>query len=136
MVIVMKPSATKNDIKNIEGILKKLGLDVHISTGSERTIIGVIGDKRLLADTPLELMPGVDRLVPIVEPYKLAGKTFKPESTVIQIKDVAIGGKKLVIIAGPCAVENYEQIIQNAKFSESRGVQFVRGGAYKPRRSP
>ena len=120
MVIVMKPSATKNDIKNIEGILKKLGLDVHISTGSERTIIGVIGDKRLLADTPLELMPGVDRLVPIVEPYKLAGKTFKPESTVIQIKDVAIGGKKLVIIAGPCAVENYEQIMQTAKFIKSR----------------
>ncbi|MGI6189574.1 MAG: 3-deoxy-7-phosphoheptulonate synthase [Clostridiales bacterium] len=136
MVIVMKPSATKNDIKNIEGILKKLGLDVHISTGSERTIIGVIGDKRLLADTPLELMPGVDRLVPIVEPYKLAGKTFKPESTVIQIKDVAIGGKKLVIIAGPCAVENYEQIMQTAKFIKSRGVQFLRGGAYKPRTSP
>ena len=73
MVIVMKPNATKNDIKNIEEILKELGLGVHISTGSERTIIGVIGDKRLIADTPLELMPGVDRLVPIVEPFKLAG---------------------------------------------------------------
>ena len=75
MVIVMKPNATKNDIKNIEEILKELGLGVHISTGSERTIIGVIGDKRLIADTPLELMPGVDRLVPIIEPFKLAGRT-------------------------------------------------------------
>ena len=134
MVIVMKPSATKNDIKNIEGILKKLGLDVHISTGSERTIIGVIGDKRLGRHT-LELMPGVDRLANS-RTLQTGGKTFKPESTVIQIKDVAIGGKKLVIIAGPCAVENYEQIMQTAKFIKSRGVQFLRGGAYKPRTSP
>ncbi|NLX69727.1 MAG: 3-deoxy-7-phosphoheptulonate synthase [Clostridiales bacterium] len=136
MVIVMKPNATKNDIKNIEEILKELGLGVHISTGSERTIIGVIGDKRLIADTPLELMPGVDRLVPIVEPFKLAGRTFKPESTVIRIKDVEIGSKKLVMMAGPCAVESHEQIIQTAKFLKSRGVQFLRGGAYKPRTSP
>ncbi len=81
-------------------------------------------------------MPGVDRLVPIVEPFKLAGRTFKPESTVIRIKDVEIGSKKLVMMAGPCAVESHEQIIQTAKFLKSRGVQFLRGGAYKPRTSP
>ncbi|MFO7154183.1 MAG: 3-deoxy-7-phosphoheptulonate synthase [Caldicoprobacter oshimai] len=136
MVIVMKPDATEEQVRQIEALLKKLGLGVHISVGTERTIIGVIGDKRVLADTPLELMPGVDRLVPIVESFKLAGKTFKPEPTVIRIKDVAIGDKKIVIMAGPCAVENYDQIMQTAKFLKSRGVQFLRGGAYKPRTSP
>jgi 3-deoxy-7-phosphoheptulonate synthase len=136
MVIVMKPNATEEEIKHIEALLKKLGLGVHISVGTERTIIGIIGDKRVLADTPLELMPGVDRLVPIVESFKLAGKTFKPEPTIIRIKDVAIGGKKLVIMAGPCAVENYEQIMKTAQFLKSVGVQFLRGGAYKPRTSP
>jgi 3-deoxy-7-phosphoheptulonate synthase len=136
MVIVMKPDATEEQVRQIEALLKKLGLGVHISVGTERTIIGVIGDKRVLADTPLELMPGVDRLVPIVESFKLAGKTFKPEPTVICIKGVAIGDKKIVIMAGPCAVENYDQIMQTAKFLKSRGVQFLRGGAYKPRTSP
>lgn len=136
MVIVMKPDATEEQIKNVEAVLKKLGLGVHISVGTERTIIGVIGDKRVLADTPLELMQGVDRIIPIVESFKLASKTFKPEPTVIRIKDVAIGGKKIAIMAGPCAVESYDQVMQTAKFLKSKGVQFLRGGAYKPRTSP
>jgi 3-deoxy-7-phosphoheptulonate synthase len=136
MVIVMKPEATEKEVNGIEQILKKLGLGVHISIGSERTIIGVIGDKRLLADTPLELMHGVDRIVPIVEPFKLVGKIFKPESSIIDIKDVAVGNKKLVMIAGPCAVESHEQIMKTAKYLKSKGVQFLRGGAYKPRTSP
>ncbi len=136
MVIVMRPDATKEQIKNIENLLKKLNLGVHISTGSERTIIGVIGDKRILSDTPLEIMPGVDRLVPIVEPFKLVGKTFKPDPTVIEINDVKIGGKSLAIIAGPCAVESYDQLYETAKFLKSKGVKLLRGGAYKPRTSP
>ncbi len=136
MVIVMKPDATEEQVKQIEALLKKLGLGVHISVGTERTIIGVIGDKRVLADTPLELMRGVDRIIPIVESFKLASKTFKPEPTVIRIKDVAIGGKRIVIMAGPCAVESYDQVMQTAKFLKSKGVQFLRGGAYKPRTSP
>jgi small GTP-binding protein len=127
---------TEKEVNGIEQILKKLGLGVHISIGSERTIIGVIGDKRLLADTPLELMHGVDRIVPIVEPFKLVGKIFKPESSIIDIKDVAVGNKKLVMIAGPCAVESHEQIMKTAKYLKSKGVQFLRGGAYKPRTSP
>lgn len=136
MVIVMKPDATEEQVRQVEALLKKLGLGVHISVGTERTIIGVIGDKRVLADTPLELMQGVDRLVPIVEPFKLASKTFKPEPTVIRIKDVAIGGKKIVMMAGPCAVESHDQVMQTARFLKSKGVQFLRGGAYKPRTSP
>lgn len=136
MVIVMKPQATKEDIKGIESLLKDLNLGVHISEGSERTIIGVIGDKRLLAATPLELMPGVDKTVHIVEPYKLVGKTFKPEPTVVKVKDIEIGGKSVVVMAGPCAVENREQILSTARFLKSQGVKFLRGGAYKPRTSP
>jgi len=136
MVIVMKPNAKKEDIAEIEKLLKSLNLGVHISVGSERTIIGIIGDKRVLADTPLELMPGVDRLVPIVESYKLAGKTFKPEPSVIKVKDKEIGGRKLAIMAGPCAVESREQVMEIARHLKAQGVQFIRGGAYKPRTSP
>lgn len=136
MVIVMKSNATQDQINSVEKLLKDLNLGVHISTGSERTIIGVIGDKRILADTPLEIMPGVDRLVPIMEPYKLVGKTFKPESSVIDIKGVEVGGESLVMMAGPCAVESEEQLFKTATFLKGQGVQFLRGGAYKPRTSP
>jgi len=136
MVIVMKSNASQNQINNVEKLLKDLGLGVHISVGSERTIIGVIGDKRKLANTPLEIMPGVERLVPIVEPYKLVSKTFKPESSIININGVEIGGPSLAIIAGPCSVESEKQIMETALFLKSQGVQFLRGGAYKPRTSP
>lgn len=136
MVIVMQQNATQAQVKEVEKILKKLGLGIHVSVGSERTIIGVIGDKRVLADTPLELIPGVDRLIPIVDSFKLAGRTFKPDPSIIRVKDVEIGGKNLALIAGPCAVENSEQIIKTARFLKKQGVKFLRGGAYKPRTSP
>ncbi|HHY83684.1 MAG TPA: 3-deoxy-7-phosphoheptulonate synthase [Clostridiales bacterium] len=136
MVIVMKPQCSKEDIAGVENFLKKLNLGVHISEGSERTIIGVIGDKRLLADAPLELMSGVDRIVHIVEPYKLAGRTFKPENSVIRAANAEIGGNRIAVIAGPCAVESEEQIISTARFLKEQGVTFLRGGAYKPRTSP
>ena len=136
MVIVMKSNASQDQINKVEKLLKDLGLGVHISVGSERTIIGVIGDKRKLANTPLEVMPGVERLAHIVEPYKLVNKTFKPESSVININGVEVGGRSLAIIAGPCAVESEEQIMETALFLKNQGVQFLRGGAYKPRTSP
>ncbi|MGI6706340.1 MAG: 3-deoxy-7-phosphoheptulonate synthase [Clostridia bacterium] len=136
MVIVMKPSASQSEIKEIEKVLEKSGLGVHISTGQERTIIGVIGDKRIIADMPIEMMPGVDRVIPIVESFKLASKTFKPEPTTIRIKDIEIGGKSIVIIAGPCAVENHRQLMDTARGVKAAGARFLRGGAYKPRTSP
>jgi 3-deoxy-7-phosphoheptulonate synthase len=136
MVIVMKAQATKEDISGVEKLLKDLNLGVHISEGSERTIIGVIGDKRLLADFPLELLPGVDRAVHIVEPYKLVNRTFHPDNSVVKVKDSEIGGYQIVVIAGPCAVESEEQIVSTARFLKSKGVKFLRGGAYKPRTSP
>ncbi|MCX7748940.1 MAG: 3-deoxy-7-phosphoheptulonate synthase [Clostridia bacterium] len=136
MIIVMKPDSQEAQIKEISNVLESLGLGIHISKGTERTIIGVIGDKRVLSDVPIELMPGVEKLVPIVESFKLAGKTFKPEPSVIDVNGVKIGGKELVIMAGPCAVESREQIIEAAQAVKKSGAQFLRGGAYKPRTSP
>ncbi|MCR4436393.1 MAG: 3-deoxy-7-phosphoheptulonate synthase [Clostridiales bacterium] len=136
MVIVMKPGCQDSEISEVSKALESLGLGVHISRGMERTIIGVIGDKRLLNDIPIELMPGVEKTVPIVESYKLASKTFKPEPSIIDVKGVKIGGKELVIMAGPCAIESREQIFEAAMAVKKSGAQFLRGGAFKPRTSP
>ncbi|MDK2902842.1 MAG: 3-deoxy-7-phosphoheptulonate synthase [Clostridiales bacterium] len=136
MVIVMKPNATQQQIDNISEYLKKLGLGVHISMGAEYTIIGIIGDKRLLGDTPIELMPGVEKTIPIAEPYKLVTKTFKPEPTVIEVRGHKIGGGSLTVIAGPCAVESEEQTLTTAMAVKNAGAHMLRGGAYKPRTSP
>ncbi|HEY9062027.1 MAG TPA: 3-deoxy-7-phosphoheptulonate synthase [Pseudobacteroides sp.] len=136
MVIVMQPGSKESEINEVSKVLESLGLGVHISKGTERTIIGVIGDKRLLNDVPLELMTGVEKLVPIAESYKLAGKTFRPESSIIDVGGVKIGGKKIVMMAGPCAVESREQILEAARAVKKSGAQILRGGAYKPRTSP
>ncbi len=136
MIIVMKSGSNQQEIKEVSKVLESLGLGIHISQGTERTIIGVIGDKRVLNDVPLELMPGVEKLVPIVESYKLAGKTFKPEPTIVDVGGVLIGGNELVMMAGPCAVESEDQIISAAKAVKKSGAQFLRGGAFKPRTSP
>lgn len=136
MIIVMKPGSDDGQIGEITKVLESLGLGVHISKGTERTIIGVIGDKRVLSDVPLEIMPGVEKLVPIVEPYKLAGRTFKPEASVLDISGVKIGGSEIVLMAGPCAVENHEQIMAAAMAVKKSGAKFLRGGAFKPRTSP
>jgi len=136
MIIVMKPDSQEKDVAEISKTLSSLGLGVHISKGTERTIIGVIGDKRVLSDVPLELMQGVEKLVPIMESYKLASRTFKPEPSIVDVNGVKIGGKELVIMAGPCAVENYQQIMDAAFAVKKAGAQFLRGGAFKPRTSP
>lgn len=136
MIIVMKPGSVESQINEVSRLLESLGLGVHLSKGTERTIIGVIGDKRLLSNIPLELMPGVEKLVPIVESFKLAGRTFKPESSIVDVGGVKIGGKQLVMMAGPCAVENREQILEAARTVKKAGAQFLRGGAFKPRSSP
>ncbi len=136
MIIVMKPGSRDSEIQEVSKVLEHAGLGVHISKGTERTIIGVIGDKRLLRDIPLELMQGVDKLVPIMESYKLAGRTFKPEPSIIDVSGVKIGGRELVMIAGPCAVEGPDQIMEAAKAVKKSGARFLRGGAFKPRTSP
>lgn len=136
MVIVLRANANREDILNIEDFLESKGLGIHTSQGTQRTIIGVIGDKTLLSDSQLELLPGVDKIVHIVEPYKLASRTFKPDDSIIDIKGVKVGGKELAVFAGPCAVESEEQIMAVAKAVKKSGAQFLRGGAFKPRTSP
>jgi len=136
MIIVMKAGSPKEQINEIEKVLKSLNLEAHISQGSIVTIIGVVGDKSVLSDVPIDLMPGVDKIVPIIESYKLVSKTFKPEPSVLDINGVKIGGKEIVMMAGPCAIENRDQIHQTAKAIRKSGAKFIRGGAFKPRTSP
>lgn len=136
MIIVMKKTASKKEVSDVCATLERHGLGVHLSEGSEVTIIGVVGDKTGLSGVSLELMSGVDRLVPIVESYKLANRSFHPKDSHIKIGDVEVGGSELVIFAGPCAVESEEQIIKTAQAVKKSGAQFLRGGAYKPRTSP
>ncbi len=137
MIIVMKPHAAKESVNNICSFLKVRGFDTHLSTGEERTIIGVIGDKSKLTDVVFEQMEGVDKITHITESYKLVNKAFHPEPTVIKFDNgVEIGGNKIVVMAGPCAVENQEMITNAAKSVHASGAEFLRGGAYKPRTSP
>ena len=136
MIIVMKYKSTEEQVNEIKSVIESLGLGVHLSKGPYATIIGVIGDKRVLNDVPIELMAGVDRIVPIVESYKLVSSTFKPEPSIIDVNGVKIGGKELVMMAGPCSIENSQQIHETAKAVRKSGAQFIRGGAFKPRTSP
>ena len=136
MIIVMQQNATPQQIKDVAARVEDLGFRAHLSTGEERTIIGVIGDERQLQGSPLEILPGVERIVPILAPYKLASRDFKSQNTVVKLGDIAIGGDAVVVIAGPCAVESREQLRETAKFVKEAGAKALRGGAFKPRTSP
>ncbi len=136
MIIVLKPNATKKQIDHLIERIKALGLKPMLSRGTERTIIGVIGSEDALRAQPLEVIPGVEKVMPILKPYKLVSREFKPESTVVNVHGVKIGGKELVIMAGPCSVENREILFETAKAVKAAGAQILRGGAFKPRTSP
>ncbi len=136
MIVIMKQNSTEANIQNVIDTLHSLGLEAHLSRGETITLIGVVGDKsKFLAKNP-QLMPGVERLVPISESYKLANKKFKTEPTVIDVRGVKIGGDSFVIMAGPCAVESKEQLMESALAAKAGGAQILRGGAFKPRTSP
>ena len=136
MIIVMTAGAAPADINRVVGKVTERGLKVHLSEGRFVTIIGVVGDKKLLQDVPLEAMSGVEKVVAITSGYKLASRQFKPENSVIDVDGVQIGGNKLVVMAGPCAVESREQLLESAAIVKQAGATFLRGGAYKPRTSP
>ncbi len=136
MIIVMKPNASMPAIQNVVSFVQSQGLDTHLSHGHEVTIIGVVGDKTVLADKNLEIKEGVDRIVAVTESYKLANNKFHPEPTVVTVGNTEIGGNKLVIMSGPCAVESAEQVMETAIAIKKAGAQILRGGAYKPRTSP
>lgn len=136
MIIVMNQNATREQIDNIEKKLSELGFKTHPIFGEVKTVIGAIGDKRHLNTQLISSMPGVENLVPIMKPYKLAGKELKQVPTVIEVGDVKIGGDEITIIAGPCAIEDESSFIQTAEKVRDAGAKILRGGAYKPRTSP
>ena len=136
MIIVLKPDATEPQLKHIVSKVKSLGLKPMISRGMERTIIGVIGEEDLLRVQPLEVYPGVEKVMPVLAPYKLVSREFKPADTVVQVNGIKIGASRVVVMAGPCAVENFDLLYSIAKSVKKAGADVLRGGAYKPRTSP
>ena len=137
MIIVMRPDATKKELDHLIRKVNSLGLKPWISKGVERTIVGVIGEEDIIRVQPLEVFPGVEKVLQILKPYKLASRDFKKEDSVIDIGGgVKVGGKKLVVMAGPCSVENEKLLIVIAKKVKSAGATVLRGGAFKPRTSP
>jgi 3-deoxy-7-phosphoheptulonate synthase len=136
MIIVLRPEATDEQQDHIIKKLKGLGLQVHISKGTERTILGAIGDEAILQSVPLEAIPGVEKVLPILKPFKLASRDFRTENTVIEVGGSQIGGDRIAVMAGPCAIENKTLLVEIAKEVKSAGANFLRGGAFKPRTSP
>ncbi len=136
MIVIMKENATDEQIQNVVGRLLDQGFDIHRSTGATQTVLGVVGDTHTVDTRTFEIIEGVQEVVRITEPYKLVGRTFKPNNTVIKMKDAEIGGDKVTLMAGPCSIESRDQIKQIAKFVRSTGTTILRGGAYKPRSSP
>jgi len=137
MIIVLRPDATDVQVNHIIEKVQKLGLKPHVSKGTERTIIGVIGPEDILRVTPLEVFPGVEKVIPVLAPYKLVSREFRSQDSVIDLgKGVMIGGKKIVIMAGPCAIEDADTLYETAKEVKKAGATVLRGGAFKPRTSP
>lgn len=137
MVIVMEVGAEDGQIQRVIEILVAAGYDVHRSTGVNHTVLGAVGSpKKPLDPNTLELLPGVREVVKITEPYKLVGRTFKAQDSIVRVKDVPVGGTEVVIMAGPCSVESSAQVGTVAKEVRLAGARVLRGGAFKPRTSP
>ncbi|MDD4953438.1 MAG: 3-deoxy-7-phosphoheptulonate synthase [Candidatus Omnitrophica bacterium] len=137
MIIVLRPDATEEQINHIVSKVQKLGLTPHLSRGTQRTIIGVIGPEDVLRVTPLEVFPGVENVIPVLAPFKLVSREFHKEDSVIELgKGIKIGGNKIVVMAGPCTIENIDLLYEIAKEVKAAGATVLRGGAFKPRTSP
>jgi len=136
MIVVLKPGLTQDEIEKVVQRIESFGLRAHLSEGKERTIIGAIGDERLLADETLESFPGVEKVLPILKPYKLVSREFQRTNTIIDVNGNKIGGRKIHIMAGPCSVESKDQVLEAAVPVKEAGATFLRGGAFKPRTSP
>ncbi len=136
MIIILKQGASTQEVADVVARVEELGFRAHLSQGEERTIIGVIGDERRVDPGTFELLPGVDHCVPILRPFKLASRDLRPENTVIRLNGVRIGSDEVIVMAGPCAVEGREQLLETAWAVKEAGARILRGGAYKPRTSP
>ena len=136
MVIIMRMGASTKEIGDIIQRIEDQGFKAHPVYGVERTIIGVVGDDRPRDPTAYEVLSGVERVMRVLHPFKLAGRDFHPENTAFRLNGMTVGGHELVVIAGPCAVESREQILETAEVVKAAGAKILRGGAFKPRTSP
>lgn len=137
MIIVLRKDSTDEQLGHLIERIEKLGLKPMISRGTERTIVGVIGPEDVIRLQPLEVMPGVEKVIPILAPYKLVSQEFKKETSLVEIKkDIVFGGKKIILIAGPCSIESKKQMLDTARAVKKAGAHLLRGGAFKPRTSP
>ncbi len=136
MVVVTEPGVSENQIEEIIRVLHEHGFDVHRSTGVQQTVLGAIGVHPEFDHRQIELLPGVAEVLRITEPYKLASRTFKREGSIFDIGGVRVGGNEVVVIAGPCSIENEQQVFTIAKDVAAAGAKILRGGAFKPRTSP
>ena len=141
MIVVMAPAADAPAIEHVIARLTERGFDVHRSTGAERTVLGVVGPTQELDTAELELLPGVEEVVRVSTPYKLVSRAFHPDDTLVRVghpgnNEVTFGGEEVVVAAGPCSVENEEQIRRSAAAVRAAGARLLRGGAFKPRSSP
>jgi 3-deoxy-7-phosphoheptulonate synthase len=136
MIIVMKPKAPESQVKTVVGTIRELGFREHISKGKETTIIGVIGDERKIEPARFQLLAGVERVIPVLKPFRLASRDFQSSDTRIKIGSCEIGEGTFTVMAGPCAVESKEQVLKAAEGVRKAGAAVLRGGAFKPRTSP
>jgi 3-deoxy-7-phosphoheptulonate synthase len=136
MIIVLKSGSTQADVDYISEKLHEKGLKVHVSQGEERTIIGAIGDERILREAALAAYPAVEKVLPILKPFKLASRDFHKEDTRVAVGDTVIGSDEISVIAGPCSVETREGLLEVARSVKKSGAKLLRGGAFKPRSSP
>ena len=136
MVVVMQERATDEQVQKVIAQLVEMGFDVHRSTGALRTVLGAVGGNRQFDQRLLEVLDGVQEVLRITEPYKLASRTFKPENSVVSVGDVRIGGDEVIVMAGPCSAESEEQVEAAAAAVKRAGAKVLRGGAFKPRSSP
>ena len=136
MIIVLKKGHSSEERAGVVAFLQTLGLKAHISEGEEKTIIGAVGNERAIDREKLLHLRGVETAIPILKPYKLASREFRPDSTIIGLNGTKIGNGMVVVMAGPCAVESYEQLLESALCAKQAGARILRGGAFKPRSSP
>ena len=136
MIIVMRAGASREEIDNVVVRVERDGFKAHLSAGAERTIIGLIGDDRPLDKQLYEVLPGVEKAMAVLKPFKLASREFSAADTLVTVKGVTIGGTQVVLMAGPCAVESRGQLLETAHAVKAAGAQMLRGGAFKPRSSP
>jgi len=137
MIVVMKPGSSQSQVEHVVNLVREMGLKDHVIVGTERTVVAVIGDDRFKDRSVLETVDGVDKVVPILAPYKMASVEVKKERTIVPLRgDARIGGKKIGVMAGPCSVESRQQTLEIAHAVKEAGAVALRGGAFKPRTNP